>query len=51
MDKKSLLVNSALLITSSVVGMGLGEIGLQLLGYAGTPEVTIVNIRMVDDLC
>ncbi|MDI3467571.1 MAG: hypothetical protein OJF50_006392 [Nitrospira sp.] len=49
MDKKSLLVNSALLITSLFVGMGLAEVGLRLLGYAGAPESIIANIRMVDD--
>jgi len=49
MGKKSLFINSALLITSLFVGMGLAEVGLRLLGYAGAPESIIANIRMVDD--
>lgn len=49
MDKRNLFVNSALLITSLVIGMGLAEVGLRLLGYAGAPESIIANIRMVDD--
>jgi lysophospholipase L1-like esterase len=49
MDKKSLFVNSALLITSLLIAMGLAEAGLRLLGYAGAPQSIIGNIRMVDD--
>lgn len=49
MDKKNLFVNSALLITSLIVGMGLAEIGLRFFGYAGAPQSIIGNIRMVDD--
>src|SRR6478609_11526720 len=49
MDKKSLFVNSALLITSLLTAMGLTEVGLRLLGYAGAPQSIMGNIRMVDD--
>jgi lysophospholipase L1-like esterase len=49
MNKKSLFVNSTLLIASLVVAMGLAEVGLRLLGYAGAPQSIIGNIRMVND--
>jgi lysophospholipase L1-like esterase len=49
MAGKRLILNSVLFITSLVVGMGLGEVGLRLLGYAGAPESVIGNIHLVED--
>lgn len=49
MTKRYILLNFGLVLFSVIAGLGLGEMGLRLMGYAGAPESLIGNIKLVDD--
>ncbi len=49
MIKRNLCINFGLALISAAVSLGLGEVGLRLMGYAGAPESLIANIKLVDD--